>query len=226
MPAPIAEPRQQQLRRLAARAEDRVKQLTLELLASIEGLDERVRLPLVDLATPALRELSPSQYEAFRENVTALVEADENLDLFEWVLQRMILHHLEPQFSKAKPARVQYDSLHQLEGPCGVLLSALAHAGHDGPEAARIAFEQGKSRLNLPRLQLLDRQQCNLGDLDEALDVLDTVKFKLKRELLEAGAATILTDQKVTVHEAELLRGIADSLGCPMPPLLPGQPIA
>jgi hypothetical protein len=30
----------------------------------------------------------------------------------------------------------------------------------------------------------------------------------------------------VTVHEAELLRGIADSLGCPMPPLLPGQPLA
>ena len=63
---------------------------------------------LVDLATPALRELSPAQYRNFRANVTALVEADEKIELFEWVLHRMILRHLEPQFEDVKPTRVQY----------------------------------------------------------------------------------------------------------------------
>ena len=153
--------------------------------------------------------------------MTALVEADEKLDLFEWVLQRMILHHLEPQFGNVKPSRVQYYALNQLHGPVSLLLSALSHAGQDDLAAAGVAFEQAKARLDLPELRLLGRRECGLHDLDAALDVLDTVSFKLKRKLLEAGASAIVADRQVTVHEAELLRGVADSLGCPMPPLLP-----
>ena len=101
-----------------------------------------------------------------------------------------------------------------------VLLSALSHGGQDDAAAASVAFEQAKAQLELPGLRLLERQKCGLRDLDAALDVLDTVSFKQKRKLLEAGAAAILADRQVTVHEAELLRGVADSLGCPMPPLL------
>ncbi len=50
--------------------------------------------------------------------------------------------------------------------------------------------------------------------------------FKLKRDLIEAGVACVIADKRITTIEGELLRGIADSLGCPMPPLLPGQPVA
>jgi hypothetical protein len=220
------EARRRQLERVRAHVDEGVKELTRKLLGSIEQLDARARIPLIDLATPALRELSPSQYRTFRGNVTALVEADEKLDLFEWVLQRMILQHLEPHFGNGEPSRVQHHGLGQLGEPVGVLLSALSHGGQDDPAAAAAAFELGKARLELPGLRLRDRQECGLRDLDVALDVLATVTFKLKRRLLEAGAAAILADRQVTVHESELLRGVADSLGCPMPPLLPGQPLA
>ena len=217
------EARRKQLERVRVHADEGVRELTRKMLDSIEQLDERARLPLVDLATPALRELSPSQYRTFRGNVNALVEADDRLDLFEWVLQRMILHHLEPQFADVEPSRVKYYALNRLEGPVAMLLSALSHAGQDDPAAASVAFEQAKARVRLPGLRLLERQKCGLRDLDAALDVLDTVSFKQKRKLLEAGAAAILADRQVTVHEAELLRGVADSLGCPMPPLLSDQ---
>jgi hypothetical protein len=43
--------------------------------------------------------------------------------------------------------------------------------------------------------------------------------------LLHACAVTVAADREVSVVEAELLRATADSLGCPMPPLLPGQPL-
>jgi hypothetical protein len=218
--------RGKQLQRLADRADTGVAKLTRELFDPMQSLDERARLPLIDLATPALRELSPSQHAAFRDNVNALVEADDRIDLFEWVLQRMILHHLDPQFSKPEPSRVQYRSLNPLVGQCSLLLSAFSYAGHRDPAAAEAAFDQGKARLGLPGLRLVDRERSRLVDLDAALDVLNNVSFKCKRDLLEAGAACIRWDKQVTVHEAELLRGIADSLGCPMPPLLPGQPLA
>ena len=37
------------------------------------------------------------------------------------------------------------------------------------------------------------------------------------------GLLVEVTDGTVTIAEGELLRAVADSLGCPMPPLLPGQ---
>jgi len=36
----------------------------------------------------------------------------------------------------------------------------------------------------------------------------------------------IAADGYVTLGEAELLRATAATLDCPMPPLLPGQPVA
>jgi hypothetical protein len=41
----------------------------------------------------------------------------------------------------------------------------------------------------------------------------------LKRQILSACAACIGADGRVTVEEGELLRAVADALGCPVPPL-------
>jgi hypothetical protein len=46
-----------------------------------------------------------------------------------------------------------------------------------------------------------------------------------KKRLLEAATACVVADRRVTVAEAELLRAIADSLDCPVPPFLPGQEV-
>jgi hypothetical protein len=44
--------------------------------------------------------------------------------------------------------------------------------------------------------------------------------------LVGACAATICADGVATVEEAELLRGVADLLDCPMPPILAGQRVS
>ena len=62
----------------------------------------------------------------------------------------------------------------------------------------------------------------SLAAIDSALDNLAAAVPKLKRIILAACVACVLADRQVTVAEAELLRAVADSLGCPMPPLLSG----
>ena len=42
----------------------------------------------------------------------------------------------------------------------------------------------------------------------------------VKKQVIEACASAIASDGMVTTGEGELLRAIADSLDCPMPPLL------
>ena len=43
---------------------------------------------------------------------------------------------------------------------------------------------------------------------------------QLKKQLLEACARTVAADGLVQEEEAELVRAIADTLGCPLPPIL------
>lgn len=219
------EVRERQLAELAQRAAPDVYQLTLDLLPYLDLLDVRVRLPLVDMAMPALRAMSPSQYRTFNDCFRELVRADDRLGLFEWMLYRVLTRHLRPQFEKTAAARVAYYGLQKLEVECSVLLSTLAYADNRR-EAAAAAVIRGATRLAGVKVTLLPPESCGLDPLRDALKTLSQVVPKQRRTLVEACAATICADAEVTVAEAELLRGICDMLECPMPPLLPGQRVA
>jgi hypothetical protein len=219
------EPRNRQIDQLARFGEPGIEAETRRLLPEIEQLEARYRLPLIDIALPSLRALSPDQYQAFKTNLRALVVADEKIDLFEWVLQRMVFSHLRPHFERVKPPRIRHTSLRKLYDPCAVVLSILAHAGSASEASVRTAFELGASQLPEIDLALLPRERAGLRDLDRALEKLAEVDPSTREQLLKACAACIAADREVTQAEGELFRAIADSIDCPMPPLLPGQPL-
>ena len=215
--------RSEQLQRLAVHADQGVFGETRRLHPAIESLPRQLRLPLIDLAIPALRALSPSQYTAFRENVDGLVEADEKIDLFEWVLQKIVLRHLEPHFTHVRPPRATVHQLDVVDDAVAVLLSALSYVGARDADAAGEAFVVGADRAGLNDLKQRPMKGVHLGSLDEALDQLAKLTPSAKRMLIHAAAATIAADGKITTAEAELLRAVADTLACPMPPLLAGD---
>jgi len=217
-------PRAVQMEHHAKHADAAVVEETKKLAPVIDELDPHARLPLIDLALPALGEMSTPQYVTFQRNVTALIRADERIDVFEWTLGRIILRHLAPRYTKVRPRAVQYYALAKLSDPCAALLSTLAYVGHADAEQARAAFDRGAGHLDVD-LELLPVDACSLRTLEQALDPLATVSPNLKRQLLVACAATVSADEQITIKEGELFRAIADSLDCPVPPLLPGQPL-
>ncbi|MEM1305274.1 MAG: M48 family metalloprotease, partial [Planctomycetota bacterium] len=119
-----------QLAVLDKQAERGMADLTRQLLPAITSCDTRARLPIVDMALPALRALSRTQYPRFRDCFTALVKADNRLGLFEWTLSQVMIRHLRPQFERVRPPGIQYYGLQKLGDECSVLLSTLAYAGH------------------------------------------------------------------------------------------------
>jgi hypothetical protein len=56
-----------------------------------------------------------------------------------------------------------------------------------------------------------------------ALQTLRQSVPTIKRRIVVACTACILTNQRVTVREAELLRAICDTLDSPLPPLVVGE---
>lgn len=215
-----------QLEALAKIAEADVSELAIHLRPAIAQLDARVRLPLVDLTLPALCELSASQFERFQRAVKALVEADQQIELFEWTLQRILLRHLEPHFRRIRPPRARHKKMARVADACAAVISILARASAHEPGVAERALAQARETLGLADLSLLAPDRAGLAELDRALPQLAELTPQLKRQLMTACADFISADHEITVEEAELFRAIADTLDCPVPPLLPGQSLS
>lgn len=217
--------RDAQLARIDARADPGLADATRRLLPLTRALPTAARLPLLDLAIPALRALSPAQHVAFRALLDRLFAADGALDLFEWSLARILRRHLDAAQDGPAPPPRPARSLLDLRAEVATLLSALARAGARGApsEAARAAsaLDRAADVLHLPGLSLLPAEACGAHALDPALEALAALTPLRRRELLAACAACVVADGQVRVEEVELLRAFADGLGCPLPPLLP-----
>jgi hypothetical protein len=145
------------------------------------------------------------------------------VELFEFVLQKIVLHHLGPQFDQGRRAVVQYYSIKPLVPDCAVLLSALACVGSNDAAEIQKAFATGMPYLRAPDetdLVLLPREQCDVNQMDPALNRLAQAVPTIKKNLIEACIHTVGADGVILEAEAELLRAIADTLDCPMPPFI------
>jgi hypothetical protein len=212
-----------QLTQLQARADSRDYAQVLRLADPVRELPDAARLPLVELTIPALRQMSPRQHQAFRAQVGELINADQYVSVFEYVLHCVLSRYLDADFQQVRP-RARYGSPEKLGPQMAKVLSLLAWEGQpEQEERASSAFAAGMQTYlgrDAGFYGLLPREQCLLPAFDAALQVLGEAVPGIKRRVVESCAACILADRQVTVREGELLRAISATLGCPMPPLL------
>ena len=222
---PRADLRELQLTRLKAGAEPQDFAETLRLVSPAQALPDTHRLPLLDLALPALRQLSPQQHRVFRAQVEVLIIADQRLSLFEYTLRCVLHRHLDAQFMPQRQTRPVHSSPQKLAQPVAAVLALLAWEGQPEPDQAARAFDTGMRAYLSDDLthRLPLHEECSLAQFDAALQTLNQSVPAIKRRIVVACAACILVDQQVTVREAELLRAICDALDCPLPPLVVGE---
>jgi hypothetical protein len=222
---PRADLRELQLTRLKAGAERQDFAETLRLVAPVQAMPDALRLPLLDLAMPALRQMSPRQHRAFRSQVEVLMIADQRLSLFEYTLRCVLHRHLDAQFLPQRQTRPVHSSPQKLAQPVATVLALLAWEGQPEPDQAARAFDTGmRSYIGGDHTHRLPpREECSLAAFDAALQTLNQSVPAIKRRIVVACAACILANQQVTVREAELLRAICDTLDCPLPPLVVGE---
>ncbi len=203
-------------------ADEGMRGAVLTHFARRADLSSAQKIGLVDIAIPTLRHLSPEQYAVFRENVKQLVEADGQIGLFEYTLQKILLRHLDLSFSNATGAGVQFRSAIPLLPEIGVLLSAIATMD-DGPSAVRDeAFRAGVAELLVkPSAFPMERSDVvDLAAFDAALDKIALASPDVKRTVLTACGATVMSDGLVNDAQVEFLRAVSDSLDCPVPPFV------
>lgn len=212
------ETRDKQMQQLREFDDVGIHELTSKLLEPVQALDIRFRLPLIDMALPSLRQLSFAQYDLFRKNLLFLMHADQRIDLFEWALQKILFHHLDPEFGRPGKRRQKYGSLNAVKTELEILISMLIHACVRDQSQIKPAFAAAEKELSIYNLTLLPRKQINVDNLTAAVDKLAMLKPLIKPRLLKACLAIITLDKEYSASEMELMRAIADVLDCPLPP--------
>lgn len=188
-----------------------------KLLPVLNKGDREWFLPLTELSLPGLRLMSEAQYRVFRQTVEQLIHEDENVSLFEFALEKLVIHQLDTAFSKRAEVKTRHYHLKTLGNEFSVLLSAMAHASESD---TRKAWEAGIHPIKpfLPDgVRFMEPEECTTDELDKALREVNTSANPVKKYILTALVHCIITDDKVTIRERELMRAISEAIEAPIP---------
>jgi hypothetical protein len=188
-----------------------------ELNRQIEALPEGLRLPLFELAAPALKARPPEQIEFLFELLNKLADSDGHVSLSEYLLATMLRTHFFPPESIRASATERRAAIR-------TLIAIFAVEGHDDRETAVAAFRSGVESLgdsiagDANELAARKPDAPNYEELDHALQILAGASAKERRQALLSLAVTMRHDRQTSLAEAELFRVVAATLGCPVPP--------
>ncbi|GAB4085574.1 M48 family metallopeptidase [Myceligenerans cantabricum] len=187
---------------------------------SLSGLPPDLRLPLAELAFPALQQRDAPQQDAIMATVHDLVRADGRLDVVEYCLSRLLQEQLhEARHHRPSWAGRRYPHA-AVRHATVTLLAVLADAGHEDPSTAGHAFAAGLGRLygrgaGAPYVPPAE----GVAALEKVWGPLDAMGPAAKQRLVEAVVTVVGDDGELTVPELELLRTVCGMLRCPLPPV-------
>jgi Zn-dependent protease with chaperone function len=209
--------RANQTQLIAQLAEPGVPQLVPSMYQQLSGQDHQHKLLHLEQAMPTLKEMSRAQYQRFYDLTAKLIVADKAVDIFEWVVHRMITQELYAHFVKpfrnsgriTRPSRVTKQA--------SLILSLLATVSAANADEQQRAYQRGQklwgSNAPMVQLEYFDHQALN-----QALERLRELNADLKQRFIDACSGVANADGKLTSEEFALIKGIAVTLGCPLPP--------
>ncbi len=206
-----------QVKQLEKRATTTLLKRLVQVFPHVKELHPSAHLPLLALATPCLRTLPADRRQHFRAMCEDLTQADGDLSLLEAAAFALLDYWLRVPHGPSTQPLIRNIALVWSE--CGLLLSALAHAGADTQADARRAFDA--ARRHLPDgpapLKLASRRRTQPQALLAPLRRLATLAPESRCRVLEASAQCVLADEQASIAEMELLRLVATLFNSPLP---------
>jgi Zn-dependent protease with chaperone function len=190
------------------------------LVTRIADLHPMLRLPLAQLAFPALKRRPRPEINRCVKTLDAVIHADGRVDLDEYCLAKLVQAQVVAALDPAAGFKAGTLKLGTAQDELRDLTALLAHFGNDDDATAQRAF-QAAMHDALPNASVLyalpeDWQAA----LDRALATLARLAPEGKQLTVRALTRAIAADGKVTVAESEMLRVVCAVLGCPLPPML------
>ncbi|HSG75416.1 MAG TPA: M48 family metalloprotease [Burkholderiales bacterium] len=202
--------RERQLQLLGAEAEQ-VAAARFEL----QGVGRRQFLLLLELALPALKQWAQKRRDAFLAMVQALVEADQKTTLGEFVQATLLRQRLRE--GAGKPILTRYKKVEDVAADANAVISLIAHVSRGSTE---VSHAKGQAILGFALPALLTLGELTAARMQQALERLRHLAPFQKPRLLKACVETAAADGPFRLAEMELVRAVAATLDCPIPPVI------
>ncbi|MFD2256379.1 M48 family metallopeptidase [Luteolibacter algae] len=173
------------------------------------------KLALVDLSLSWLRKMSRSEAAEFVKASQDLIEVDGEVNLFEFMLQKVIERHVSVGLGLKPVPAMKYRNLSQLHKEMNVLLGAFGSLA-GGEEA----IAQAASEYHEHTGRDLRFVQSSMEDVSKALEEMDASTPLVKQQILRLCGLVATYDNVIENRELELLRATAEAIGAPIPPLV------
>lgn len=212
-----ADLQQRQLLVIAQTFDASLAEAARNAVAHLSDLHPMLRLPLAQLAFPALKRRPRPELERFVATLDALIRADGRVELDEYCLAKLVQVQVIAALDPAANFKAGNVRLTDAQDSLRDLCALVAHFGHDDEDAARRAFLLAMQEA-LPGATLLyaipkDWQTV----MDTALTQLARLIPEGKELTVRALTRAIAQDGVVNVAESELLRVVCAVLACPLP---------
>ena len=189
---------------------------------ALSETDGEYRLPLLEIAFPALKIRPMPELAYLVELTNRLIEVDGDIDLYEFCFYRIMVSNLAQAIDPTGKREVKHGRRRDLQAAATDLLRVLADYGHDSDEKSAAAFDAGIRALGswAHDAEYASDREFGVAKLNNSLDVLLGLNSKGQESLLRAVSATAAHDGKLSVAEAELIRVVCATLNYPLPPIL------
>jgi len=194
------------------------------LLSAAGPVRSEHRLPVVEMAFPALKRRPPEYLSRVLRTVEALSQADSRIDVFEYLLARVIARDLWEASNPHAVRTAGSKTLKSLQLEAETVLAVVARHGHDLPESGAAAYKVGITAVGFEASQIEDKAPVDWSSaLDSALPKLDRLRAKEKERFVEALLAVVMYDETLKPTELELLRVVCELIHVPLPMLSMGS---
>ncbi len=192
----------------------------LQLFPDTKALPQALRLPLIEVALPALKCMSAEQYKVFCKTLLLLIRADNQFELFEWCLYHLVRHFLDAEFNNAKPSKPLYKKVTDVAKEYELVLSLLCHYGDSEGDELERAFGRGANSAGLYTISLQEKTDCGLDGFVTAVNKLACCYPLIKPKLLKGLADAARQNDSISATEKEMIHAIAAAMDSPVPIVL------
>jgi Zn-dependent protease with chaperone function len=197
-------------------------QLIRRYYDEISSIGAEYRLPLMEIAFPALKRRPAPQLSYLIDLAGRLIDTDGEINLYEYCFYRILVSNLGQASNPAGRQKNRRAARAPVRRAAIDLLRVVARHGHDNDDERKRAFRVGAAVFGQwgGEFSYDADQEYSVAVLDKSLETLLALNGDGKQMLLEAVTAVVMSDKTLSVAEAELIRAICASLDCPLPPIL------
>jgi len=181
----------------------------------LQDVGRRQFLLLAELALPALKAWPQKRRDAFLATVQALVEADQRTTLGEFVQAALLRQRLRE--GAGKPIPTKFRRVEDVAQDANTVLSLIAQVSKGNTE---VSHARGQAILGVALPGVLPASELSAARVQEALERLRHLQPFEKPRVLKACVETAAADGPFRLAEMELVRAIAATLDCPIPPVI------